>query len=191
MSEKKPKTKVDRVKDLINLATSEGVEGANAAKLACALIRQYRFDVVDPDQINGIYKQLSDAKQKLLELEAKAASSNELDDDDTVVYFGGATRTANMQFNNGWTNVTPPTPPKQTYTQAPPPPAAPMPPMTSPRPIIAKMTSRCLFCQKILNKGEEVQWQKAVGTWCPTSDCYLNWKNRGNFNPTANPVFTP
>ena len=190
---------LDRVRKFINLAAGTGAEAEAAAWKACALIRQYGLDVINPVELNTTYDELAAAKNRVKELEAARVTATDPDDDLHTVLnpswaanpFAARTPAQPGHTARVYTAPGPPTPsnyvpfvygaPVQA-TAAPP---QQQPPMTAPRHVAAsKFNGKCSHCGKALAQGEPILWQKAVGVWCPTTSCYQDWAALKNINFT-------
>lgn len=197
--------RVERIKQLIQQASSPHGDGQQAAYRACALIRKFGLDVVDPALVDDLHKTIHQ-----LRVELSAAKTGDVD-----VSFGmpgPQTHGGGMHANSSWQTSmrshstrpspsgfggsvhvpwTAPPPPRATPPPPPqpvqPPPAAAKSPMAGPMLIKAKFNGRCIQCKTPYSIDDPIQWQKHVGAWCPTSSCYNDWFNNqqsaANFNP--------
>lgn len=158
----KPNQTLDRVRKLINLASSSNLKEAEVAAFrACALIRDYGLDIIDPDDIDAIYEENKALTAKVKELEA----ANTITEDHTSpltmtgAYVHGATQWPSAA-SSGYVPYAPPA-----QQQA---------PMT-PRPLAAlRFAGQCRCCGKTINQGEPGLWIKGKGVWC-NDHCYDAW----------------
>lgn len=172
-------TVLDKVRKLINLAASPNLkEAERAAYKACALIREAGLDVCDPTEIDAIYKELATAQNTVRQLETHRSAPDDADDwlRASGIFTGG--------FHTGGFQTANPPPPRTTAPRFTSSPTSTQPPMTHPVTISSSLfAGKCKFCQKPYQKGDRILWMKNVGSWCPTTDCYNNWKAAQAFNP--------
>lgn len=196
-SPEKRALRVTRIKAMIQQASSKQGDGQLAAWQACALIRKFGLDIVDPTLVDTLHKEIHGLKA---ELEAAKAG---FDDGGPVnVNTGSSGWSQTAQVQQFWTQQpqgapvpraapAPATNPNwfaQTHQPAPPTPAPfvpPAPPASSPMtaPVYiasSKFAGRCKHCGKTIDVGDPVRWQKGVGVWCPTTSCYSDWLNNQN-----------
>ena len=178
------RARLEGIRKLIQQACSPHGDGEQAAWRACALIRKFGLDVVDPELLDGLYRenhslkaQLTAAEQQLSELPRNKKRP-----------FGQSGAVS------PWPPFAAPVPP----FVAPPPPVPPTPAapahgaMTSPVFIAqSKFAGRCKQCRKTVNIGDPVQWQKAVGVWCGGTSCYADWVTGVRQAAVFNPFGTP
>ena len=196
-SPEKRKLRVERIKAMIQQASSNQGDGQLAAWRACALIRKFGLDIVDPSLVDTLHKEIHGLKA---ELEATKAGAP---DDDVwqprpAQPLGGTHQTHQTFWTqtsqhvpqtaavsphaspNWFGQQAPPTP----VPQAPPPPPGVGPagsPMVAPVYIASsKFAGKCKQCGKVIDVGDPVRWLKSVGVWCPTTSCYSDWLNRQN-----------
>jgi hypothetical protein len=195
---------LEKVRKLINLASSANQkEAERAAFKACALIRTYGLDVCDPDEIDGIFRKLADAESQVKQLAAKTATDDE-DDGYTIfpprVYTGGGGTVVGGGGGTAWTYVGTSTGPvassgySSNTTSAGAPPMGgsavvnpAQKPMTAPIKISARFDGQCKQCRKRYVVNDEILWQKGVGMWCPSSNCYHLWQAAHVGVPGFNP----
>lgn len=174
---------LDRVKKLIQqTASPERGEAELAAYRACALIRKHGLELVDPDEIDVILKESEELKQKVLQLEAGI----DTDDWDRIQQAAQqlgqqAAQQAQQAFRSTQSfssasyatiaTASAPMGPWQAQVSQPTPP-----PMNYPVPLTSKYSVTCKQCQKRLGVGDPILWQRGVGVWCQTTDCYNNWQ---------------
>lgn len=187
---------LDRIRKLINLAASTNLQEAErAAYQVCALIRKHGLDVCDPDEIDGVYKQLSAAEQQVRELEASNPTDDSDDDDDPIFHAAAAlgrsfNRSASVAYQSAYTTSTPYVAPKPQSVYNTQPSNASMNPFAGivpPKPVSssqysatatgklddpvlmphgAKYASKCQTCSKRIEVGDEAWWIKTVGICC-------------------------
>lgn len=201
-SPEKRALRVTRIKAMIQQASSKQGDGQLAAWQACALIRKFGLDIVDPTLVDTLHKEIHGLKA---ELEAAKAG---FDDGPAVNpgVVGGLGWAQTAQVQQFWTQQpqgpapAPAANPNwfaQTHQPAPPvapPPVVPPPvsPMTAPVYIASsKFAGRCKHCGKTLDVGDPVRWQKSVGVWCPTTSCYSDWLNNQHQAAAFTSPFTP
>jgi len=173
------RARLEGIRKLIQQASSPQADGEQAARRVCALIRKFGLDVVDPDLLDGLYKENHELKALLGALEADRPVRRPAA---TTAVTGGWPPGA-AQFWSGRRTVTTPPP-------VVPPPA--QSPMASPVFIAqSKFAGRCKQCRKTINIGDPVHWQKSVGVWCGSSPCYTDWftgtTQAAHFNPFGTP----
>jgi hypothetical protein len=165
-----PEKVLDTVRKLIQRSASTNrAEAEQAAYMACRLIRTAGLEIVNPPEIDLLLQENEDLKQKVLQLE----TGDDDDDDD-------------------WT-VPAPAPMARPVVTAPPvgPYANPLPaslampppPMAKPIRLVSKYRGHCKRCGQTYNVGDDILWQKGVGSWCATTGCYTDWVNLSHFHP--------
>jgi hypothetical protein len=206
-SPEKRKLRVERIKAMIQQASSNQGDGQLAAWRACALIRKFGLDIVDPSLVDTLHKEIHTLRA---ELEAAKAG---MVDEDTGWQPRPTTPPAGVQglwtqtFQNLNTGAVGPSPfanPNWFGQQAPPPtpvPQAPPPPpgvgpggspMMAPAYIASsKFAGKCKTCGKVIDVGDPVRWLKSIGVWCPTTSCYADWLNKQNQAAAWTSPFTP
>jgi hypothetical protein len=190
-SPEKRKLRVERIKAMIQQASSNQGDGQLAAWRACALIRKFGLDIVDPSLVDNLHKEIHGLKAQL---EAAKAGFDDGGPTTPVTGMGFAQTASVQQFwtqqpqaaapraNPNWFagQQAPPTP----VPQAPPPPPGVGPagsPMSAPAYIAhSKFAGKCKTCGKVIDVGDPVRWLKSVGVWCPTTSCYADWLNKQN-----------
>jgi hypothetical protein len=176
---------LDRVKKLIQqTASSNRAEAEAAAYRACVLIRKHGLELVDPAEMDTILTESEELKQRVLQLEA-GIDRSEWDTITAAARQLGqqAAQQAAQAFGS---NVVLHSSHYVTMTSAPPFQAsnpAQSSPMAHPVPLSSKYAVTCKYCGKRLGVGDPILWQRSVGVWCQTTDCYNNWVNLQNFNP--------
>ena len=203
--------RVERIKALIQQASSPAGDGAAAAIRACALIRKFDLDVVDPMLVDGLYKEIHTLR---VELEASKAV-NEQGAASSSPNFGGSVNLSGIltsAFTSAYhpstmpmTASTMPWPPNN-WSSPPPPAAGPSPShatpsaagapsnMTAPRLIKLKFRGKCSQCGRAYDVDDEALWLKIAGQgtriWCPPNvspRCYPDWQRLqqqvSGFNP--------
>jgi hypothetical protein len=194
--------RIEGIRKLIQQASSTvRPEAEQAAWRACALIRKFKLDVVDPSLVDDLHKEIHALRAQLTA--AKAGAPLDDDDDDpfgigptspnygySAVYTstqapspgGFSTFAATRGFSGGanpYTGQPNPRPRRPTPPPAPPPrrPAAPPKPRVPQAQYFAQsqFNGQCLHCGKPYKKGTPIQWARGVGTWCATSTCYSDW----------------
>jgi hypothetical protein len=182
---------LDRVRKLIQQsASSSRAEAELAAYKACALIRKAGLEVVDPSELDGLLTENEELKQKVALLEAGTTP-----DWDPVTAGQQAAQRAYQAFQSSQafqthshyvtSTMVSPMGPWQAQVTQPTPPA-----MKHPVPLVSKYVVSCKHCGRRLGVGDPILWQKHVGVWCQTTDCYNNWQaslQPFNMNPNFNP----
>lgn len=183
---------LDKVRKLIQqTASSSRAEAELAAYKACALIRKVGLEVVDPSELDGVLTENEELKQKVALLEAGVTT--EWDPVTAAAQHLGqqASPQAQQAFRSGQyssvmtSTMVQPMGPWQAQVSQPTPP-----PMKHPVPLVSKYVVSCKHCGKRLGVGDPILWQKQVGVWCQTTDCYNNWQvgqQPFNMNPNFNP----
>lgn len=173
---------LSRIRKFINLAANiNQKEAERAAMAACALIRQHRLDVVDPDTIDQLYEQESTLKLKIKELEEAPR------DDVYLPPSWGPTRASG---SSGIATYSTQSFPNTSAPQAQPPMMTPV--MMTKAKGGLHWAADCKHCGTRLNQGDEGLWQKNVGVWCPHTSCYQDWRAAQRGTPvTRTSPFTP
>lgn len=174
--------RVERIKDLIQLASSDAGDGVAAAKRACALIRKFGLDIVDPTLVDNLYKEVHHLK---VELEAAKAGASQPSSGAAPNFGGGFGGAVPSGFGSTASYVTSY---YHHHTQPAPPPA--QQPMTAPVKVTLKFRGKCKQCGKSYDIGEEALWVSQTGIWCPTRSCYSDWLHKQNVAAGFNPGFT-
>lgn len=206
----KRKLRIERLKAMIQQASSKEGDGQQAAWKACAIIRKFGLDIVDPVLVDSLHEENHRLR---VQLEAAKQGADLTDPD--VDQWGASSSgnfgsvSMNQPVGGGFGGAQPPnssffssfsggfggagkTKTKPAATQPTQPPvAAQQPAMGAPRLLQSSaFAGKCKQCGKVINKGDPVKWQKSVGVWCPTTSCYNDWltnqSSAANFNP-----FTP
>jgi hypothetical protein len=197
----KRKARLDGIRKLIQLACSKEGDGREAAWRACALIRKFGLDIIDPELLDAVYKENHALKQLVETTRPKPSRWDPDEDDDFIDPLSWQSGWAGLSGSRhpGATPTAPRQPPRPTPQPVPPAPPPPQPPpswatqgagapMTAPIFIQqSKFAGKCKHCGKVINVGDPVRWMKSTGVWCPTTSCYNDWVNgvtqAANFNP--------
>ncbi|CAN5679411.1 hypothetical protein BH24ACT15_BH24ACT15_32200 [soil metagenome] len=132
---------------------------------ACALIRDHGLDIAEPGEINGIYKELDAAQDRVRALEAgQPLLTDDMDDAPAQWQKGAALKSqwqkgAVVSSSVSWRTPAPNVPIRLRGG--------------------ARWRSLCLYCSAWIPVGAEILWQKNVGAWCGTSSCYHEWLSGG------------
>lgn len=178
------KARIDGIKKLIQQASSNvRPEAEQAAYRACALIRKFGLDVVDPALLDSIY-----AENHRLKAELDAAKTGSFD----AGPLGGGRASVppssgfpSSGFSGFQTQHVSTASSHPSYAQ-PQYHANPSPPMVSPQFLAkSKFAGKCKQCGKVLNVDDPVHWIKKVGIWCGLTTCYQLW--RVNQSPPYGP----
>lgn len=185
----KPDAPLDRIRKLINLASSTNRQEADrAAYMACALIREHGLDIVDPDQINEIYESTARLEAKVQQLEAVKPVHVNDPDADTFNFNRAKTRPAPAPFSTPYSNI--PHKSQQRPSQ--------QRPLDAPVAITSKFAGVCKQCGVRHGIGDQLVWMPGIpkGVWCGNA-CYQQWKKGQGptsfsmgFDPTSSVQFT-
>lgn len=201
-SPEKRKARVEKLKLMIQQASSPHGDGLQAAWRVCALIRKHGLDIVDPVLIDELYEE-----NHKLKAELEAAKEGWVSDDDVDDVFPPIHAPSQQHYSTSTilsTQAMPhiphtPGPPSSGFgpnffsrfnsPQPPTPPTPPVPPppvvpagvplnAQMPHPVIvpqSKFVSKCKHCHRVIPMGEPIKWQKGVGQWCPATSCHDDW----------------
>jgi hypothetical protein len=178
---------LDRVRKLIQQSASDTrAEAELAAYKACALIRRAGLEVVDPSELDGLLTENEELKRKVALLEAGTTPDWDPVTAQAHQAFQSTQAFQTHSYYSTATMVQPMGPWQAQVSQPTPPPPA----MKHPVPLVSKYVVSCRHCGKRLGVGDPILWQKHVGVWCQTTDCYNNWQaslQPFNMNPNFNP----
>lgn len=186
--------KVEQVKKFVNLAASANLaEAKNAAYKACQLIRQLGLDIVDPEEVNKVFVELAETQKQVKQLEAGAPAAKTLTVDSMTAAINRLNTPPSVPYRPPTSSADPfdpddifsrdlqaalrGVPTKPQYQSPPRPSNARNDPMMAPVTMQAQYDQQpCLYCKKVLRRGDQIRWQRGVGIWCPLpAECYKHW----------------